>query len=93
MKTEFSVPVIVPAATSGSLADHVVEAAQANPDRVTLSVPRGDAWVGITAQQFLDEVKAVAAKYFGDDQLTVATLLPQPIGERKPAAAPAGLRH
>jgi long-chain acyl-CoA synthetase len=60
MKTEFSVPVIVPAATSGSLADHVVEAAKANPDRVTLSVPRGDAWVGITAQQFLDEVKAVA---------------------------------
>jgi zinc protease len=41
----------------------------------------------------VEEVKAVAAKYFGDDQLTVATLLPQPIGERKPAAAPAGLRH
>jgi zinc protease len=41
----------------------------------------------------VDEVRAVAAKYFGDDQLTVATLLPQPIGERRPAAAPAGLRH
>ncbi len=41
----------------------------------------------------VDEVKAVAAKYFGDDQLTVATLLPQPLGDRKPAAAPAGLRH
>jgi len=40
-----------------------------------------------------DEVKAVAAKYFGDDQLTVATLLPQPLGDRKPAAPPAGLRH
>ena len=40
-----------------------------------------------------DEVKAVAAKYFGDDALTVATLLPQPIGERRRAAAPAGLRH
>ncbi|MFM1990100.1 MAG: hypothetical protein RJA99_3057 [Pseudomonadota bacterium] len=40
-----------------------------------------------------DEVKAAAAKWFGDDTLTVATLLPQPIGERKPAAAPAGLRH
>ena len=34
-----------------------------------------------------DEVKAVAAKYFGDDQLTVATLLPQPMDpNRKPRA-------
>jgi len=42
----------------------------------------------------VDEVRAVAAKYFGDDALTVATLLPQPIGERRPpAAAPAGTRH
>jgi len=32
-----------------------------------------------------DEVKAVAAKYFGNDQLTVATLLPQPMdSNRKP---------
>ena len=41
----------------------------------------------------VDEVRAVAAKYFGDDGLTVATLLPQPVGERKPSAAPAGMRH
>ncbi len=41
----------------------------------------------------VDEVRAVAGKWFGDDQLTVATLLPQPLGDRKPAAAPAGLRH
>ncbi|MFN9773124.1 MAG: M16 family metallopeptidase [Burkholderiales bacterium] len=41
----------------------------------------------------VDEVKAVAAKYFGDEQLTVATLLPQPLGDRKPAPPPAGLRH
>jgi zinc protease len=35
-----------------------------------------------------DEVKAVAAKYFGDDDLTVATLLPQPIDpNRKPRAS------
>jgi zinc protease len=40
-----------------------------------------------------DEVKAVAAKHFGDDRLTVATLLPQPIGERRAAPAPTGLRH
>ena len=40
-----------------------------------------------------DEVKAVAAKYFGDDELTVATLLPQPMDpNRKPRAPslPAG---
>ena len=40
------------------------------------------------------EVQAVAAKYFGDDQLTVATLLPQPIDpNRKPRAATPGARH
>jgi zinc protease len=40
-----------------------------------------------------DEVKAVAARYFGDDGLTVATLLPQPLNTKPPASAPAGLRH
>ncbi len=45
---------------------------------------------GITAEQ----VKAVAAKYFGDDQLTVAVLQPQAVDKtRKPRAAPAGARH
>jgi zinc protease len=40
------------------------------------------------------QVQAVAAQYFGDDALTVATLLPQPVDKtRKPRAAPAGLRH
>ena len=40
------------------------------------------------------QVQAVAASYFGDDALTVATLLPQPVDKtRKPRAAPAGLRH
>jgi zinc protease len=44
----------------------------------------------ITAAQ----VQAVAGKYFGDDALTVATLLPQPVDKtRKPRVAPAGLRH
>jgi zinc protease len=41
----------------------------------------------------VEEVKAVAARYFGDQALTIATLLPQPIDPAKPAAAPAGLRH
>jgi zinc protease len=40
-----------------------------------------------------DEVKAVAARYFGDDALTVVTLIPQPIGERKPTEPIPGLRH
>ncbi len=44
----------------------------------------------VTAEQ----VQAVAAKYFGDDQLTVATLVPQPVDPaRKPRAAVAGVRH
>ena len=39
-----------------------------------------------------DQVRAVAAKYFGDDTLTVATLTPLPLAQ-KPRPAPAGLRH
>jgi long-chain acyl-CoA synthetase len=60
MRTEFSVPAVVPTPTSGSLVDHIVENAEKTPDHVAFSVPRGDAWVGVTSQQFLDEVKAVA---------------------------------
>ena len=45
---------------------------------------------GVTAQQ----VKAVAAKYFGDDQLTVGILRPQPIDKnRKPRTPSAGVRQ
>ncbi len=44
----------------------------------------------VTARQVQD----VAARYFGDDQLTVATLLPQPIDKnRKPRTPPPGARH
>ncbi|GGC07015.1 zinc protease [Oxalicibacterium flavum] len=43
----------------------------------------------VTPQQ----VQAVAQKYFGDDALTVATLVPLPISEKPPVAPPAGLRH
>ncbi len=40
------------------------------------------------------EVQAVATRYFGDDQLTMATLLPQPPDpNRPPRRAPAALRH
>jgi long-chain acyl-CoA synthetase len=60
MRTEFSVPAVVPTPTTGSLVDHIVENAAKNPAHVALSVPRGSAWVDVTSQQFLDEVKAVA---------------------------------
>lgn len=44
----------------------------------------------VTAEQ----VKAVAGKYFGDDQLTVAVLQPQPLDKtRKPRTPPLGARH
>ncbi len=44
----------------------------------------------VTARQ----VQAVAARYFGDDALTVATLLPQPVDPtRTPRPPPAGTRH
>lgn len=43
----------------------------------------------VTAEQ----VQAVAQKYFGDDALTVATLVPLPLSEKKAAPPPKGLRH
>jgi zinc protease len=39
------------------------------------------------------QVQAVAQKYFKDDTLTVATLVPLPLEGKKPAAPPAGLLH
>jgi zinc protease len=45
---------------------------------------------GVSAAQ----VQAVAARYFGDDQLTVAVLRPQPPDPNRKARVPAaGLRH
>jgi zinc protease len=43
----------------------------------------------VTAEQ----VQAVAQKYFGDDALTVATLVPLPLSEKKTPTPPKGLRH
>jgi len=41
-----------------------------------------------------EQVQAVAARYFGDDQLTVAHLLPQPLDPNRPKRQPtAGSRH
>jgi len=43
----------------------------------------------VTAEQ----VQAMAKRYFGTDGLTVAVLDPQPVGEKRPALAPSGMRH
>ena len=43
----------------------------------------------VTPQQ----VQAVAQKYFGDDALTVATLVPLPLVDKKPAPSSAGALH
>jgi zinc protease len=43
----------------------------------------------VTAEQ----VQAVARKYFVDDALTVATLVPLPLSEKKTPPPPKGLRH
>ena len=60
MLKEFSVPAIVPPPTSGSLADAVVKNAREVPNDVVISLRRGEVWVGMTAQEFLEEVQAVA---------------------------------
>jgi len=57
---EYSVPAIVQPPTSGSLADHIIENAAKYPDREVIALNRGGVWVGMTAQAFLNEVKAVA---------------------------------
>lgn len=60
MLTEFSVPAVAPSPTSGNLADHVVENAAVAPNQEVIALQRGDAWVGMSAAQFLEEVQAVA---------------------------------
>lgn len=60
MRTEISIPQVVPTSPTGSVADHIIENAAKDPGHVSFSVPRGDAWVDVTAQEFLDRVRAVA---------------------------------
>ncbi len=40
-----------------------------------------------------EQVQEVAARYFGDEALTVAVLDPQPLSQKRRAAPPAGARH
>jgi len=59
-----------------------------------LPLDAGERLVALLRQVTAGQVQAAAQRYFGDDQLTVAVLRPQPLdatGKPRPAAAP--LRH
>lgn len=59
-----------------------------------LPLDAGERLVALLRQVTAEQVQAVAGRYFGDDQLTVATLRPQPVGtSRKPRAGTGALRH
>jgi zinc protease len=59
-----------------------------------LPLDTGERLIARLRQVTAAQVQAVAAKYFGDDQLTVATLRPQPLDpNRKPRTPPPGSRH
>jgi long-chain acyl-CoA synthetase len=60
MLTEFSVKAKVAAPKSGNLTDHIIANAQSEPNKVVFSIPRGDAWVGVTTSEFLEQVRGVA---------------------------------
>lgn len=52
----FTVPALVPPATSGNLSDLVSSRSKAEPDRVVLSRPLGEGWQPVTAREFENEV-------------------------------------
>ena len=57
-------------------------------------VDAGERIIARLRQVSAEQVRDVAARYFSDDQMNVATLLPQPIDRnRRPRAPPAGFRH
>ena len=57
---QYTVPAIIPPATSGNLSDLVANRAKNEPDRITLSRPLGEGWQGVSAKEFESEVIAVA---------------------------------
>ena len=57
---QYTVPAIVPQATTGNLSDLVANRAATEPDRITLSRPLGEGWQGVSAKEFDAEVRAVA---------------------------------
>jgi long-chain acyl-CoA synthetase len=57
---EFSVPLNVELPATGNLTDDVVTNADEAPDAVVFSRRRGTEWTGVTASEFLADVRAVA---------------------------------
>ena len=57
---EYSVPVLVDVPASASLADTVFRRGEQEPDRVIMRRKDGDAWPGVTAREFRDQVAALA---------------------------------
>ncbi len=57
---QFSVPPLVPLATSGNLNQLVTDRLKTEPNRVILSRPIGDSWHPVTAREFEEEVRATA---------------------------------
>src|SRR5262249_12798866 len=57
---EFSVPLNVELPATGNLTDDVVTNADEAPDTVVFSRRHGTEWTGVTASEFLAEVRAVA---------------------------------
>jgi len=60
MRTDFSLPEAVAVPTTGSVVDHIIENAAKDPSNAAFALPRGDAWVDVSAQEFLDQVRAIA---------------------------------
>ena len=56
----FTVPALVPPATSGNLSDLLSKRSETEPDRIILSRPLGDGWQSVTAREFEKEVIAAA---------------------------------
>jgi len=56
----FTVPALVPPATSGNLSDLVSSRSNSEPDRIILSRPLGEGWHPVTAREFENEVIAAA---------------------------------
>jgi long-chain acyl-CoA synthetase len=57
---EFSVPLNVELPTTGNLTDDVVSNAHEAPDALVFSRRTGTEWSDVSAQEFLDEVRAIA---------------------------------
>lgn len=56
----YSVPALVPPATSGNLSDLVSDRANNEPERIILSRPLGEGWQPVSAREFESEVISAA---------------------------------